>query len=343
MKRIRVNLDNISDFDLQLAKNPRVIAMLDEIIPCSLDQRAQDLKTLQQKIERGETNLFEEHVQSRLLEHRNAEWIRVIHKNLPAIEQEIQKRQPSQNPSLSDNMPSSQEIQSQSPPRRQARQTHSELLDFLATQTPPKPPTPSSVRNKPVKDKAKSAMFSGKELMTAGLLLLVLASSIGFVTFSKDESPEALQTFREQNLKDSPEARQARIQNEKTQADFDAASQELRFGDFERGKAQLFHLVESSPKSIYAENAYVLIADTARLRKHDPDLALQTYQAFLEKWPESSQAGLVQLKMGFSYEDLEDFSNAESAYRLLIANAGEKSRLGQLARERLLRLKEQDL
>ncbi len=94
MKRIRVNLDKISDFDLQLAKNPRVTAALDDIIPLSLEQRAHELKTLQQKTGRGETDLFEEHVRSYLLEHRNAEWIRVMHKNFATIEQDLQNRQP---------------------------------------------------------------------------------------------------------------------------------------------------------------------------------------------------------------------------------------------------------
>ena len=344
MKRIRVNLDKISEFDLQLAKNPRVIAILNEIIPLSLEERAQRLKDLQQKIDRGEADLFEEHVRSRLLDHRSAEWIRVIHKNLPTIEQEFQKRRSPQSPLPSAETPSPQTDHTKNEPRRQPPpQTHSELLDFLATQKPPKPPVSNSGRSSQVKEEKKTPLFSIKEGLLLVLLLSVMASSLGFIVFSKDNVSEELLTFQNQEQIDSPEARQARRLDEEMQTEFDAASQELRFGDFERGKTQLFTLAESSPQSTHAENAYVLIADTARLRRNDPDLALHTYQTFLEKWPESSKAGLVQLKMGFSYEDLQDFSSAESAYRLLIANAGEKSRLGQLARERLLRLQKQNL
>ncbi|MCP4397826.1 MAG: hypothetical protein GY801_11075 [bacterium] len=343
MKRIRVNLDKISDFDLQLAKNPRVTAALDDIIPLSLEQRAHELKTLQQKTDRGETDLFEEHVRSYLLEHRNAEWIRVIHKNFATIEQELQKRQPPQPAPPPETLPSSQAIRAPKPPRRTVHQTHSELLDFLATQKPPKLPASSSDRSTKVPVEKKVPLFSMKESALAVLLLIVLASSIGFVAFSKDEPSEELLTFREQEQIDSPEAREDRRRDEEMQTKFDAAAQELRFGNFESGKIRLFELAESSLQSVHAENAYVLIADTARLRKSDQALALQTYQTFLEKWPESPKAGLVQLKMGFSYEDLEDFSSAETAYRLLIANVGEKSRLGQLARERLLRLKKSEL
>ena len=344
MKRIRVNLDKISDLDLQLARNPRAIAELHRIISLSLEERAQELKSLQQKIEKGEADLFEEHVISLLLEHRSAEWIRVIHKNLPEIELGLQKRRPPQSSSPASDKPSSQLIPQQKPSRQHTRpQTHSELLDFLATQKPPKLPASSSSRSTKVKIEKKTPVFSPKEFILALLLLIVLASTIGFVAFSKDKSSEELLTFREQELKNSPEARHARRLDEEMQTEFDAAAQELRFGDFDIGKAQLLKLAESAPQSIHAENAYVLLADTARLRKHDPDLALQTYQVFLEKWPESSKAGLIQLKMGFSYEDLEDFSSAEAAYRLLISKVGESSRLGQLARERLLRLQEHNL
>ena len=347
MKRVRVNLDKISEFDLQLAKNSRVIALLDEIIPLSLEERAQQLKALQQKIDKGEADLFEEHVKSRLLDHRSAEWIRVIHKNLPAIEQELQKRQPPHSSDASGETPSPQ---TETAPEKDANrrqpppQTHSELLDFLATQKPPKvPASSSSGRISKLPEEKKPSLFSMKDNVIFVLLLFVLIAAIGFIVFSKDKPSGEILTFRQQGQLDSPEAREARRRDEELQAEFDAASQELRFGDFESGKAQLLQLVENSPQSVHAENAYILIADTARLRKHDPDLALQTYQTFLERWPKSSKAGLVQLKMGFTYEDLEDFSSAESAYRLLIANAGENSRLGQLANERLLRLKDQSL
>ena len=45
--------------------------------------------------------------------------------------------------------------------------------------------------------------------------------------------------------------------------------------------------------------------------------------------------------MGYAYEDLQDTANAEEMYRLLIDRQGAKSRLGQLAQERLLHLQNQ--
>ena len=86
MKRIKVNLDKISDFDLKLAQNPHIIALIDEIIALSLEERAQQYKALQEKIQQGKASLFEERVHIKLLERRTAEWIRLIHKNLPAID-----------------------------------------------------------------------------------------------------------------------------------------------------------------------------------------------------------------------------------------------------------------
>ena len=124
------------------------------------------------------------------------------------------------------------------------------------------------------------------------------------------------------------------------QAQFDEALQELRFGEFEQGKAQLLNVIQNYPNTSQAEDAYVAIADTYRQRQNNPDEALRYYQIFTEEYPESSRVGLVQLKMGFSYEDMEDLSSAEEMYRLVLKRHGEKSRLGQLANERLQSLKE---
>ena len=115
--------------------------------------------------------------------------------------------------------------------------------------------------------------------------------------------------------------------------------QELRFGEFERGKTQMLDFVQTYPNTSQAEDVYIAIADTYRQRQNNPDEALRYYQIFTEKYPESSRIGLVQLKMGFSYEDMEDTDGAKDMYRLVISRFGEKSRLGQLAEERLRSLK----
>ena len=99
--------------------------------------------------------------------------------------------------------------------------------------------------------------------------------------------------------------------------------------------------VQTYPNTSQAEDAYITIADTYRQRQNNPDEALKYYQLFTEKYPESQRIGHVQLKMGFSYEDMEDTSSAEDMYRLVLNRHGEKSRLGQLAKERLQSLRVQ--
>ncbi|PID60408.1 hypothetical protein CSB45_00345 [candidate division KSB3 bacterium] len=337
MKRICVKLDKISESDLQFAKSPRVVALLDEIIALPAEERARQLEDLQQKIDSGEADLFEEHVKSRLLKPQGAEWIQLLHKNAAVIEQKLQKRCLSPPPAFLRSPQSASSTDAQC--RRDSAQTQSELLEFLASQKPRKASVPvNRSRTAQVEPENSPAVLTLRESVVTALLLFVLASSISFVLLSKKKSSEALLTFREQEQ--SSAARQARLLDEKVQEEFDSAARELRFGDFERGKAQLSALAERFPESVYAENAYISIADMLRLRKRDADFALRIYQDFLERWPQSSQVDLVRLKMGLACEDLEDFSSAEAVYRLLLATARENGRIRQLARQRLRRLQE---
>jgi len=81
-----------------------------------------------------------------------------------------------------------------------------------------------------------------------------------------------------------------------------------------------------------------LLADTYRQKQDDPDQAVHYYQLFAERYPQSEQLGLVLLKMGYTYEDMQDTTHAKEMYRLLIERQGKTSRLGQLANNRLVRL-----
>jgi TolA-binding protein len=155
---------------------------------------------------------------------------------------------------------------------------------------------------------------------------------------SSEESLPPIATFDAQNQENSADVGMSEQLQQQVQSQFDTAAQELRFGEFEQGKAQLLDLIETYPESAYAENAYILLADTYRQRQNNPDEAIKYYQIFAEKFPESPQFGLTQLKMGFSYEDMEDTPSAKAIYQLLIKRNGEKSRLGQLAHERLSNL-----
>ncbi len=333
MKKIRINLDRITDFEIKLAQNPSVIASLDEIIALPLQERARKLQEIQQKIQHGNASLFEEKVLAKLYEARTAEWIKVIHKNLPVIEQEREKRKPPQaaSPPLS---PTAQKPPSPPP----ADKYPSELLEFLATQKPPSPPDSSkpSSRSERIEQPATEATFalSVKDFVVAGLFLILLTGGIWYARSTSEVAPPP-QTFNQQARNKTGETPYPTEQQQKVRTQFETAAQHLRTGPVEEGEAQLLAFLKAHPDSPYAEDAYLLLAETARQRQNDPEKALAYYQEFLEQYPESQHRGLVRLKMGFTYEEQGDTANAREMYRLLLHQKGTYSRLGQLASDRL--------
>ena len=334
MKRISINIDKISQFDLKLARNPRVITLAQEIAKQTLDERQRQLNELQESLQAGRASLFEERVHSKLLDKRKAEWILLLHKNLPVIEEEFRKRRHIQELPVKEPLEKPVDVEKDS--MKEIRQSHSELLDFLATQKPPTP-SPSPSRKTILSAPENRSTHHTRDITVGALLLLGVVLSVGYVLSSEKDEPHML-TFHEQAQEQSHEQRLAEEFDREIQEQFDAAAQEIRSGEFDIGKTQLLELSTTYPESLHAENAYILIADTYRLRKTDPDEALKYYQRLLDTYPESRQVGLTQLKMGFSYEDIGDTSNAQAIYHLILERYGEKSRLGQLARERLLRL-----
>jgi len=335
MKRISINIDKISQFDLKLAKNPRVIALAQDIVTRSLDERRRQFDALQERIQAGNASLFEERVHSRLLEKRKAEWILLLHKNLSVIEEELHKRHPPQESSIQERIEKISGAGNTS--MKESEYAHSELLEFLATQKPPSlPPSPS--RKARLNPSGTRPAYHSRDILVGALLVLGVVLAVGYVLSSDKDEPHVL-TFQEQAQYQSREQRLAEEFDRGVQEQFDVAAQEIRTGEFEVGKAQLLELTRTYPTSIHAENAYILLADTYRVRKNDPDEALKYYQRFLDSYPDSRQFGLAQLKTGFAYEDLGDISNAQAVYRLILERYGEKNRLGQLARERLFKLK----
>ncbi len=284
-------------------------------------------------IQQGEANLFEEHVLTKLLEQRKAEWIKLIQKNLPAIEQKLEKLKPSKP------LPVKRPPKPVPSPPANSDEYPSEILELLATQKPP--PIPKSPQKKSSAWQADRAtlknppFFTMKDILVVILLFGVFLGGIWYVRTS-EESPPPVSTFDDQTQdteQGQPSPEQLQIQTQ-----FDAAAHELRFGQFEQGKAQLIDMLNTSPDSSYNQNVYLLLADTYRQRLDNPDEALRYYHMFTEQFPESQHTGLVRLKMGFTYEDMEDTTNAAEMYRLLIQHKGKQSRLGQLASERLSRL-----
>ncbi len=335
MKRIKVNIEGISEFDLKLARNPQIPSLIEQIVKLPSEEREQQRLALQRKVELGKASLFEEHVHLRLLEPRKAEWIRVIYKNLPRIEQELKKYR------------SSGFQQAQAPPENfqiepsvpVVEEYPSELLNFLATQKPPTPPKSSAESRtsslRPETALSPKSRRRSLQDVTLGLLLVSGFILAVWYALASDQEPPPFTTFDNPQIEqqEEPDERQIQIRDQ-----FDKAVHSLRFEDFEQGKQQVFELLEQHPQSPLAADARLILADMYRQRQNNPDEAIKHYQLFLNQHPQSLQAGLVLLKMGYAYEDLQDLLNAEETYRLLIEQHGAKSRLGQLAQERLSRL-----
>lgn len=334
MKRIKVNLRDISDLDLKLAKNPQVPPLIEQIIRLTPEERERQLKALQKKIDDGAATLFEERVHVKLFEPRKAEWIRVIYKNLPRIEKELQKS----SPSLPE-YPQSPSTRAQTaPPAPAIDEYPSELLNFLATQ---KPPTPPKSSGRQAAEAQKSSPRRYIKNISLGLLLIgAFVLSVWYVLASEQETPPPA-TFDNVQTQQQREPGMSDELAAQVQAQFDDAFHALRFGDFEQGKQGLLDLIEQYPDSSYAREGYMLLADLSRQRQNNPDEAIKYYQAFLDVYPDNAQTGIVMLKMGYAYEDLQDPINAKEMYRLLIESQGTKSRLGQLAQGRLATLSTQ--
>jgi tetratricopeptide (TPR) repeat protein len=339
MEPFKVNIDEISELDLNLAKNDKAVSFVEAISKLSPEDRAQRLKNLQRKIQEGTANLFEEKVLIKLLENRTAEKIRDIRANLPAIETALTQRKLSQTPATK--RPARARSAPATPAAR-AEEYPTQLLEFLATQKPPPRPAKSSEKQiSPViapPAPVKRLQWSKQDLSVGLGLLVALILAFWYVVGSQ-EKPPALTTFDQQFETDASKSGLSKGELEKLQAQFDAALRELRLGKFEQGKAELLTLIEKHPTIPQAEDALIAIADTYRQRQNNPDQALKSYQTFTEQYPNSSQTGLVLLKMGFTYEDMEDAARAAEMYRLVVSRYGEKNRIGQLASERLQALK----
>lgn len=359
MKKIKINLETITPFELNLAKNERVIALSKKIITWPPRERARRVEEIQQKIQQGEASLFEERVLVKLLEQDTAERIQVIAQNITAIERELQRRAPQSSASSQGPPPASSQQAparpSTSPPPASAAPAQtsrsspasntvptgefpSELLDFLATQTPPTPRNQSASSSRRLRDvppeEEKSAADYLKEIIL--LCLLVVGLGVGFWFGWAADEPEPIPlTFNRQVQGSAENSEATEALTQQIREEFDAATQELRFGNFEQGHQQLLALIDTYPQSLQTEEAYMILGDTFRHQRNDPDTALHYYQTYLERFPEHRYTGLALLKSGYTYEDLQDWANARQMYTQVLERYGESSRLGQLATERL--------
>ncbi len=296
------------------------------ILKLSQEERNARLSEISQRITQGMATLYEEKVLAKLLSPGQAEWIYLLNKNLSKIE--------AQGTSLEEEKSSS--------PQDEQKQKEEKTPPSSFTQTEDSP------------DRISRAIFSNRGLekeqpdlktlsspsgigsyvkgfltgvMVAGLLTLGIWKTFDLSERSKSEVTILSQPSSTSSIPaDTLQVLQTRLEK---------GQQEIRMGNFNRGESELREIMVKYSETSQAEEAYLALAEAYRYRSQKPDQALQLYQAFLEKYPHSSRTGLVLLKMGFCYEDMEDRGNAVAMYQLVIQRNGERSRLGQLATERL--------
>lgn len=338
MAREKITLDDITDLDLNLARSEKAIAAATEIRALPPEKRRQRLEAIQHNIQQGTASLFEEHVVTLLLEPRGAERILTIQRHLPRIEKALKSRSGSQR--ISETPSSEAPAVSDTQPKTAGSARYpSDLLDFLASQKPPTPPSTSS-SSKPQSpmptdlQRRPPSSWSRRDQVMVAVFAALFCAALFYGFISTQTSQTTFLTFDQQARQQEALSAQPTLSPE-IHAEFDAAMQALRSGDFEQGKAQMLAFIEQHPQTAEAEAGYLALADTSRQRQHDPDAALIYYQMLLEQYPQSSSKGLVHLKMGFAYEDMEDSANAKAMYRLVLEQHGRQSRLGQLANQRL--------
>lgn len=343
MARHTLALSEITELDLNLAQNDNALAAASEIHALAPDERAERLTALQRRIDEGTATLFEERVLPVLLAPRGAERILAIQRHLPRIRAALAQRSAAQTSTASPQPAAQPTAAPSSTPEWPAQPAaassyQSELLDFIASQKPPAPTSAakSAARGSdaPAEARQSPARWSWRDRVMVAVLLLLAGLSVAYILLSNRPSDTRPLTF-EQQARQQAAASQAPAIPPDDRAEFEAAVQALRSGDFEQAATRVQGFIEQYPESPQAEAGYMALGDAARQRQNDPDLALQYYQRLLDQFPNSLQKGLVTLKMGFAYEDLEDAANAETLYRLVLDQHGRRSRVGQLAAQRL--------
>jgi len=331
MKKISVPVNKIAPQDLNLAKSPKAMADVEAILELSPEERKARLSQVSQKIAEGSATLYEEKVLAKLLSPGRAEWIKVIHMNLPEVEARLKPLPGREEPSLAEDPPEDPASETDRIPAPSSIATaqiadSSDRLPEMVLLSWDSKGTESAPRAARPQPKVHT-YFKGFLLGVIGVSILSLGA---WKTLSRPGKLRSEMPPQQGNTSAIPPDI---LQVAQTQ--LDKAQHEIRVGDFTQGESKLKEIIREYPGTPQAEEAYLIMAEAYRYRSQRPDKALQAYQAFLEKYPTSSQTGLVLLKMGFCYEDMEDKKNAIALYRSVLQRNGEKSRTGQLAAERL--------
>lgn len=107
----------------------------------------------------------------------------------------------------------------------------------------------------------------------------------------------------------------------------------LKQGRYRLAIASFKAFLETYPNAEYADNAQYWLGEANYVQKNYKD-ALKEYQTVLDKYPKSNKRADALLKMGFTYEYMNDIPNAKRMLNKVIKNFPDSS-AAQLASKRL--------
>jgi len=120
---------------------------------------------------------------------------------------------------------------------------------------------------------------------------------------------------------------------------YDAAYEDLRQGDHAQAITGFRRFLETYPESRFADNAQYWLGEAYYVRGRY-ERALEAFRQVASNFPESDKKPAALLKQGYAYYELEDYRNARKVL-LRVAREYEDGRVGELARKRLERIREE--
>ena len=124
--------------------------------------------------------------------------------------------------------------------------------------------------------------------------------------------------------------------NQGEQAEYRRALAMVRDGQFEEAAESFNTFLESYPDSSYADNANYWIGETYYVTR-DFEPALETFTGLIENFPDSPKVPDTRLKIGYIHYEQHDWSAAREALSSLVS-AYPDTEVAQLANARLKRM-----
>jgi len=125
---------------------------------------------------------------------------------------------------------------------------------------------------------------------------------------------------------------------ENGEADYQAALQTLRGGQYEQAIKSLSAFPKKYPQSSYLPNSYYWRGEANYVLRHF-DLAVEAFQTVIDRFPASNKVADATLKLGFSQYELGQIETATTTLQSVIDNYPNTS-ASRLATVRLNRIKQ---